>query len=233
MSFPLFERYVNNDWVDALKPEFELYKIFYEFLNKKIVKMYDEKETPVYPENIADIFRAFTLTPLSSVRVVILGQDPYPKPYADGLSFSVNKDVKNVNGFPRSLKNIFDELVSDIKCTYPSNGSLKKWAEQGVLLLNTILTVGKEAKSHENLGWQVFTDAVIKLLNEQDRKIVFMLWGNEAIEKERIINNPLHKILKSYHTVGLGNGKAYDKFSGSKPFSKANCFLKVNINWRL
>ena len=234
MSFPLFERYVKNDWLEELKPEFQRYKIFYEALSEKIERIYaDKQKTPVYPENIADIFKAFNLTPLSSVKVVILGQDPYHEPYADGLSFSVKNSVAEKD-FPPSLQNIFNELENDdVEFETPSNGSLEKWTEQGVLLLNTILTVGEKAKSHENLGWQVFTDAVIKLLNEQNRKIVFILWGNEAIEKERIINNPIHEILKSYHPIGLGNGKAYDKFSGSKPFSKANGFLKVKINWRL
>ena len=241
MIFPLFERYVKNDWVEALKPEFELYQNFYKSLNKKIEEMYADERTPIYPENIADIFRAFALTPLSPVRVVILGQDPYPESYADGLSFSVKEEVKYI---PRSLKNIFDKLVSDIKCTYPSTGSLENWAKQGVLLLNTVLTVGKKRGSHSHIGWQIFTDAVIKILNKQPQKIVFILWGKEAFAKRCLITtNKRCKIIYSSHPSPLSSWRGFTakdgtkvpKFSCSSPFSQASNFLGCSNEelWRL
>ncbi len=177
----------------------------------------------------SEIMRALLLTPLAKVKVVILGQDPYHEEnQAMGLSFSVNKGVP----IPKSLQNIYKELASDLGCSIPNHGDLTTWAEQGVLLLNAILTVRKgEALSHNGIGWEVFTDEVIKTVNSQDRPIVFILWGSYAISKKVLLNNPKHLIITSPHPSPLS---AYRGFFGSRPFSKANSFLKdAAIDWQI
>lgn len=182
----------------------------------------------VYPPQ-QDIMRAFLLTPLDKVKVVIIGQDPYHEEgQAMGLSFSVHKDIP----LPKSLINIYKELYDDLGIIPSKSGDLTSWAKQGVLLLNSILTVRKgEALSHNNLGWQIFTDEVIRVLNMQPQKIVYILWGSYAISKRELLNNPNHLILTSPHPSPLS---AYRGFFGSKPFSKTNKFLSPDvINWNL
>ncbi|MBR7076136.1 MAG: uracil-DNA glycosylase, partial [Lachnospiraceae bacterium] len=179
-----------------------------------------------------DLFNAFHFTPLHEVKVVILGQDPYHNEgQAHGLCFSVQKGVE----IPPSLLNIYKELQDDLNCTMPSSGYLKKWADQGVLLLNTVLTVrAHEANSHKGIGWEEFTDAAIRILNEQDRPIVFMLWGSNAREKKKMLNNPKHLILEAPHPSPLS---AYRGFFGCRHFSKCNAFLIKNgldpIDWQI
>lgn len=179
-----------------------------------------------------DIFNAFHLTPLNKVKVVILGQDPYHNDgQAHGLCFSVKPDVD----IPPSLVNIYQELHDDLGCYIPDNGCLTKWAKQGVLLLNTVLTVrAHSAFSHRNMGWEEFTDAAIRVLNEEDRPIVFILWGKPAQMKKSMLNNPKHLILEAPHPSPLS---AYRGFFGSRPFSKTNEFLMRNgltpIDWQI
>ena len=179
-----------------------------------------------------DIFNAFAFTPLANVKVVIFGQDPYHEPgQAHGLCFSVKPDVQ----IPPSLVNIYNELREDCGCYIPNNGYLKKWADQGVLLLNTVLTVrAHAAHSHKNIGWEEFTNAAIRVLNEQDRPIVFILWGRPAQMKKAMLNNPKHLILEAPHPSPLS---AYRGFFGSRPFSQANKFLMANgldpIDWQI
>ena len=179
-----------------------------------------------------DIFNAFHLTPLADVKVVILGQDPYHNDgQAHGLCFSVKPDVK----IPPSLVNIYKELHDDVGCVIPNNGYLVKWAAQGVLMLNTVLTVrAHAANSHRGIGWEEFTDAAIRVLNEQDRPIVFILWGRPAQRKKLMLNNPMHLILESPHPSPLS---AKGGFFGSRPFSKTNVFLEKNglepIDWQI
>ena len=185
----------------------------------------------VYPP-ADDIFNAFHLTPLPDVKVVILGQDPYHEPgQAHGLSFSVMPGVE----IPPSLVNIYQELHDDLGCKIPNNGCLTKWARQGVLLLNTVLTVrAHRAFSHKDIGWQEFTDAAIRVLAGQDRPLVFILWGRPAQQKASMITNPRHLILKSPHPSPLS---AYRGFFGSRPFSKTNAYLEANgltpIDWQI
>jgi len=179
-----------------------------------------------------DIFNALHYTPFAKVKVVILGQDPYHGPnQAHGLSFSVQKGVPQ----PPSLKNIFKELQTDLGCTIPNHGCLTSWADQGVLLLNTTLTVRQgAAASHSNKGWSSFTDQVIRVLNEKDRPIVYILWGRHAQSKKVLIDTNKHKIIESVHPSPLS---AFGGFFGSKPFSQANAFLKATgqqpINWQI
>ena len=185
--------------------------------------------TTVYPPK-DQIFTAFKLTPPERVKAVILGQDPYHEPgQAHGLSFSVQKGVD----IPPSLKNIYKELQDDLGITPPGHGYLVRWAEQGVLMLNTILTVrAHEAMSHADKGWQTFTDAVMEKLDEMDRAMVFILWGKPAQKKEKLITNPKHLVLKSAHPSPLSS---YRGFFGSRPFSATNEFLQKNgiapIDW--
>ena len=166
------------------------------------------------------------------MKIVILGQDPYHGPnQAHGLSFSVKPGIQP----PPSLRNIYKELHTDIGCSIPNNGYLKKWADQGVLLLNTVLTVrAGEANSHKNKGWEIFTDKIISKLNERKDPIVFILWGNNAISKKKLITNPQHYIIQSVHPSPLSATRG---FFGSKPFSKTNEFLKsINkqeIDWQI
>lgn len=216
---------LTGGWETALAPEFR--KPYYKTLYEAVRKAY--RETTVYPPS-ADIFRAFHLTPIERVKVVIIGQDPYHEPgQAEGLSFSVKKGVE----IPPSLVNIYTELHEDIGCPIPSHGSLVHWAEQGVLLLNSLLTVRAHAAfSHKNFGWQTFTDAAIRALDPLDKPIVFILWGRPAQEKEALITNPNRLVIKSPHPSPLS---AYRGFFGSKPFSRANHFLESHgetpIDW--
>lgn len=218
---------LKNDWKQYLNEEFE--KEYYLKLRQRLKIDYSTKQ--VYPP-MYDIFNALHYTSYEDTKVIILGQDPYhQKGQAHGLSFSVNKGV----AIPPSLRNIYKELNSDLGLYIPNNGYLKKWAEQGVLLLNTTLTViDSQANSHKDIGWQIFTDKIIKVLNEKEIPVVFILWGNNAISKIPFITNKNHLILKSVHPSPLSASRG---FFGSKPFSKANEFLKQNglkeIDWQI
>ena len=219
---------IQNDWLDAIKPEFAkpYYRDLFEFVKAEYSRVV------VYPP-ADDIFNAFHFTPLSKVKVLILGQDPYHEEHqAHGLSFSVLPDQPDI---PPSLQNIYKELHEDMGCYIPNNGYLKKWADQGVLLLNTVLTVrAHQANSHRGIGWEEFTDAAIRILNEQDRPIVFLLWGKPAMMKSSMLNNPKHLILTAPHPSPLS---AYRGFFGCKHFSKANAFLEHQgvspIDWQI
>ena len=218
---------IGNTWDQVLKAEFE--KEYFSSLETKIDSEY--KTHICHPDHDL-IFNAFKLTPIENVKVVIIGQDPYfNEGQAMGLAFSVNKGVKK----PPSLENIFKEMKSDVSLEIPSSGDLTLLAKEGVFLLNATLTVrDKEPLSHKGLGWETFTDNVISILNNLNRPIVFILWGNNAKEKERLITNPIHLVIKSSHPSPLG---AYNGFFGSKPFSKANKFLMANgmppIDWNI
>ena len=218
---------ISNDWLPALKPEFGMpyYRELYSFINEEY------RTRTVYPP--ADrIFEALHLTPLKNVRVVILGQDPYHEPgQAHGLCFSVLPGAQT----PPSLVNIFQELHDDLGCYVPNNGYLKKWADQGVLLLNTLLTVRAHAAfSHQGHGWEQFTDAVIRAVSMEDRPIVYMLWGRPAQQKRAMLTNPKHLVLTAPHPSPLS---AYRGFFGCRHFSKANDFLEANgfkpIDWQI
>lgn len=219
---------ISNDWLVPLKPEFD--KLYYKELYKKIKNEY-HTEMQIFPD-FDDIFNSFHFTPLKEVKVVILGQDPYHNVgQAHGLCFSVKPDVD----IPPSLVNIYKELKEDCGCYIPNNGYLKKWADQGVLMLNTVLTVrAHEANSHRGWGWEQFTDAVIEVLNQIDRPIVYILWGAPAQKKKVMLNNPKHLILMAPHPSPLSS---YRGFFGSKPFSKSNDFLRDNgikeIDWQI
>lgn len=218
---------IDNDWLTELTPEF--HKPYYAKLFQFVKEEYNT--TQIFPP-ADDIFNAFHLTPLSQVKVVILGQDPYHNVgQAHGLCFSVRPEVD----IPPSLVNIYKELHDDLGCRIPNNGYLVKWAGQGVLMLNTVLTVRAHmANSHRGKGWEEFTDAAIAALNKQDRPIVFILWGRPAQTKERMLNNPNHLILKAPHPSPLS---AYNGFFGSKPFSQTNRFLEEHgvspIDWQI
>ena len=217
---------IKNDWHKILNDEFK--KPYYLNLKSFLQKEYDNKI--IYPPK-EDIFKALELTSYKDTKVIILGQDPYhEKNQAQGLAFSVNENVK----IPPSLKNIYKELKNDLNCYIPNNGNLTKWARQGVLLLNDILTVEEhKALSHKNKGWEIFTLEIIKKLNEKEKPLVFILWGNNAIKKEKYINNK-HLIIKSAHPSPLSVNKG---FFNSKPFSKTNDFLIKNnlkpIDWQI
>jgi uracil-DNA glycosylase len=217
----------NNEWQELLNEEWG--KEYYLNLRKFLIEEYKEKT--IYPD-MHDIFNALRYTSYNDVKIVILGQDPYHGPnQAHGLSFSVKPGIAP----PPSLVNIYKELQSDLNCYIPNNGYLKKWADQGVLLLNTALTVvAGQANSHRNKGWETFTDKVISLLNDRRDPIVFILWGNNAISKLSIITNPKHFIIKSPHPSPLSASRG---FFGTKPFSKANSFLisigKTPIDWQI
>ncbi len=218
---------IANDWLAELEMEFKkpYYKTLYEFVKQEY------NTTQVFPPS-EEIFTAFHLTPLSEVKVVIIGQDPYHNVgQAHGLCFSVRPEVD----IPPSLVNIYQELHDDLGCAIPNNGYLVKWAKQGVLMLNTVLTVRAHmANSHRGKGWEQFTDAAICALNKQDRPIVFILWGRPAQMKKSMLNNPNHLILEAPHPSPLS---AYRGFFGSKPFSQTNNFLvKHNIepiDWQI
>ena len=216
-----------NDWAPLL--ESEMQKDYYQKLRTILIKEY--KTRTIYPD-MYDIFNAMHYTPYHKVKVVILGQDPYHGPrQAHGLSFSVLPGVEA----PPSLVNIFKELESDLGCTIPAHGCLRHWAEQGVLLLNTVLTVREyQANSHQGIGWEEFTDHIITLLNQRKEPMVFVLWGRPAQRKQSMITNPDHLVITSPHPSPLS---AYRGFFGSRPFSKANDFLVkhgvVPIDWQL
>lgn len=217
----------NNGWHELLLPEME--KPYYKNLRQFLIEEY--KTNTVYPE-MYSIFNALHYTDYDDVKAVILGQDPYHGPnQAHGLSFSVRRGVPA----PPSLVNIYKEMKDDLGFSIPSHGCLEKWAKQGVLLLNTVLTVrAGEANSHRDMGWEEFTDHIIKILNERDRPMVFILWGAPAIRKESMIDQTKHLVVKSPHPSPLS---AYRGFFGSKPFSRTNRFLVKNgidpIDWRL
>lgn len=216
---------IGNDW-DSVLTVVEGSENFKKFLH---VVDNEYKTKTIYPLK-ENIFNAFKLTPFNNVKVVIVGQDPYHgEGEAHGLSFS----VQDPTPLPPSLKNIYKELYDDLGITPAKSGDLTKWAKEGVLLLNSTLTVVKDTpNSHSKLGWQLFTDYVIKLLNSKDTPIVFILWGNFAKSKKAFITNPKHLVLESAHPSPFS---ARYGFFGSKPFSKTNEFLKRNniepIDW--
>ena len=218
---------ITNDWQQPLEVEFK--KPYYKDLYKKVLEEYRSRQ--IFP-NPDDIFNAFHLTPLKDVKVVILGQDPYHNDgQAHGLCFSVKPDVE----VPLSLVNIYKELQDDLGCRIPNNGYLVKWAKQGVLMLNTVLTVrAHQANSHRGIGWEQFTDAVIRAVDAQDRPIVFLLWGRPAQMKKSMLHNPIHLILEAPHPSPLS---AYRGFFGCKHFSQTNAFLEKNglapIDWQI
>lgn len=218
---------LSNDWLPVLEPEFkkEYYKQLFYFVKKE----YETRQ--IFPSS-QDILNAFHATPLHKVKVLLLGQDPYHNEnQAHGMSFSVlpGQDI------PPSLQNIYKELSEDCGCYIPNNGYLQKWADQGVLLLNTVLTVrAHQANSHRQKGWEECTDAVIRAVNELERPVVFLLWGRPAASKAAMLNNPKHLILTAPHPSPLS---AYRGFFGCKHFSKTNEFLLKNglepIDWQI
>ncbi|MGL5820362.1 MAG: uracil-DNA glycosylase [Sarcina sp.] len=216
-----------NDWKPLLQNEFE--KEYYLNLREFLKEEYRIKT--IYP-HMNDIFNALHYTSFKEVKVLLLGQDPYHGAgQAHGLSFSVKKGVR----IPPSLRNIYKELNSDLGCYIPNHGFLESWAKQGVLMLNTALTVREgQPNSHKGKGWEILTDKIIELLNEREDPVVFILWGANAISKERLITNERHFIIKSVHPSPLSASRG---FFGSKPFSKTNEFLKsINkepINWQI
>ncbi|MBE6032032.1 MAG: uracil-DNA glycosylase [Clostridiales bacterium] len=218
---------ITNDWLSAIGPEFE--KPYYKKLRQFLIGEYRTRR--IYPP-ADDIFNAFHFTPLSKVKVLLLGQDPYHNEnQAIGASFAVpaNQEI------PPSLVNIYKELQDDLGCYVPNHGYLKKWADQGVLLLNTVLTVrAHQANSHQGLGWEIFTDAVIEAVNALDRPVVYFLWGRPAQTKKSMLNNPKHLILTAPHPSPLS---AYRGFFGCRHFSQANAFLEANgvepIDWQI
>jgi len=217
----------NNDWDTLLADELQK-----KYFNDLLAFLKEKRQTAtIYPEKAA-VFNALHYTSYAHTKVCILGQDPYyRKGQAHGLAFSVQPTTK----IPPSLKNIFKELYSDLKLPIPKDGYLKKWADEGVLLLNTVLTV-EEGKpgSHKNIGWQPFTDQIITTLNQRKSPLVFILWGNAARAKQKLITNPSHLILSAPHPSPLS---AYRGFLGSTPFSKVNIFLENQsispIQWKL
>ena len=219
---------IQNDLLDAICGELRkpYYKELYQFVK-------EEYHTHVIYPPADDIFNAFHLTPLSEVKVMILGQDPYHNAHqAHGLCFSVLPDQKEI---PPSLQNIYKELHDDCGCYIPNNGYLEKWARQGVLMLNTVLTVrAHQANSHQGRGWEKFTDAIIEAVNAQDRPIVYLLWGSPAQRKIPMLTNPKHLILKAPHPSPLS---AYRGFFGCRHFSQTNDFLVSHgltpIDWQI
>lgn len=218
---------IDNDWLPAVNAEFK--KPYYAELYKFVKEEYSK--VAVFPPS-DEIFSALHLTPLSKVKVVIIGQDPYHNVgQAHGLCFSVRPEVD----IPPSLVNIYKELQSDLGCKIPNNGYLVKWAEQGVLLLNTVLTVrAHQANSHQGKGWEQFTDAIIRAVNAEDRPITYLLWGRPAQSKMSMLDNPKHKVFTAPHPSPLS---AHRGFFGCKHFSQANAFLMENgvepIDWQI
>lgn len=216
-----------NDWGQYLKEE--MAQPYYRQLRQFLIGEYSTKQ--VYPD-MYSIFNALHYTSYADTKVLILGQDPYHEPgQAHGLSFSVQPNVPP----PPSLVNIFKELETDLGCTVPNNGCLEPWARQGVLLLNTVLTVqAHRANSHRDKGWEIFTDKIISLLNQREKPVAFILWGAPARRKKAMITNSQHFIVESPHPSPLS---AYRGFFGSRPFSKVNKFLESvgeePINWQL
>ncbi|MCR5482469.1 MAG: uracil-DNA glycosylase [Clostridia bacterium] len=219
---------ITNDWLTAVGEEFE--KDYYLKLRQFLITEYNTKR--IYPK-ADDIFNAFHYTPLSKVRVLLLGQDPYHNEnQACGLSFAVPESQTQL---PPSLQNIYKELSDDLGCAIPKSGNLKKWADQGVLLLNTVLTVrAHQAFSHRGMGWETFTDAVIRAVNEIDRPVVYLLWGKPAQSKRPMLTNPKHLVLCAPHPSPLS---AYRGFFGCRHFSKTNEFLTAGgldpIDWQI
>ena len=219
---------IQNDWLQAVGGEFRkpYYKELYDFVK-------EENSTRVIYPPADDIFNALHLTPLKEVKVVILGQDPYHNEHqAHGLSFSVLPDQREI---PPSLQNIYKELHDDLGCYIPDNGYLEKCARQGVLMLNTVLTVrAHQANSHQGHGWEQFTDAILEAVNQEDRPIVYLLWGRPAQSKIPMLTNPKHLILKAPHPSPLS---AYRGFFGCRHFSQANAFLESHgaapIDWQI
>ncbi len=216
---------LHESWLEPLQQEFNK-----PYMAELRTFLLAEREAGkvVYPK-AGEWFAALDLTPLDKVRVVILGQDPYHgEGQAHGLSFSVPRGVRP----PPSLVNIYKELTSDLGLKSPPHGNLNSWAEQGVLLLNSVLTVeANKAASHQGRGWERFTDAIVKLINDQLRPIVFILWGNYAQRKASFVDGTRHLVLKSVHPSPLS---AHSGFFGSKPFSKANMFLGASaIDWQI
>lgn len=209
---------VGNNWDKVLEEEYQ--KEYFRKIVLYINKAY--KERPIYPPK-NHILRALNLTDYNNVKVVILGQDPYHGiGEANGLAFAVNNGIK----LPPSLKNIYKELNDDLNIPISTKGDLTCWAKEGVLLLNSILTVEKDKPaSHKNLGWETFTDAIIKKINEKDKPVVFILWGNFAKSKKTLITNPQHLIIESSHPSPFSCNYG---FFGSRPFSKTNNFLRKN-----
>ncbi|WP_130861591.1 uracil-DNA glycosylase [Bacilliculturomica massiliensis] len=218
---------IGNDWDGLLEEEFE--KAYYLKLREFLVEEY--KTRRIYP-SMYDIFNALKATPYEKVKAVILGQDPYHGPgQAHGMCFSVKKGVPQ----PPSLVNIFKEIQDDLGIQPPGHGYLQSWAEQGVLLLNTVLTVrAGAANSHRGKGWEIFTDKIISLLNDREEPIVFLLWGGNARSKTSLITNPRHLILTAAHPSPLS---ASGGFFGCRHFSKANRFLEEcgegPVDWRI
>ena len=218
---------IDNDWLPYLKPEFskEYYKNLYNFVKEQYATHI------IYPPSEV-IFNALKYTSLSDVKVVLLGQDPYHEEgQAHGMSFSVKPGIKT----PPSLQNMYKEIKDEYGYEIPNNGYLMKWAEQGVLLLNTVLTVKSgAANSHKNKGWEQFTDAIIETVNKQDRPIVYFLWGSNARAKKNLITNPKHLVLETVHPSPLS---AYNGFFGCGHFKKANEYLEKNgivpIDWKI
>ncbi|MUG47031.1 uracil-DNA glycosylase [Paenibacillus woosongensis] len=218
---------LKNDWVPELEQEFS--KPYYLKLRQFLIDEYRTKT--IFPDKY-DIFNALHYTSLADTRVVILGQDPYHGPgQAHGLSFSVQEGIST----PPSLQNMFKELQDDLGCFIPNNGHLLTWTQQGVLLLNTVLTVrAHEANSHRNRGWESFTDKVIETVNRKSEPVVFLLWGSHAQKKAELITNPRHMIIRSPHPSPLS---AHRGFFGSRPFSRTNAFLRKmglqEIDWQI
>ena len=212
------------EWIDFINKEKE--KDYYKILKEKVD--YEYNHYLCHPD-YNNIYHAFKMTPFDNLKVVILGQDPYHEPnQAHGLAFSILCEK-----LPPSLQNIYKEMASDLGISFKQDGNLDYLAKQGVLLLNTTLTVRDgEAFSHKGFGWDIFTDNVISIINTIDRPIVFILWGSPAQKKKKLLNNPKHLIIESAHPSPLS---AYRGFFGSKPFSKTNDFLIKNgiepIKW--
>lgn len=218
---------ITNDWVEKIQGEYK--KPYYKKLYETVLQEYRTKE--IFPVS-QDIFKAYDLCPYHKLKVVILGQDPYHNTgQAQGLSFSVKKGM----ALPPSLQNIFKELSDDLACPIPRNGDLSPWAEQGVLLLNTVLTVrAHQAFSHRGIGWEEFTDATIEAIEEKEEPVVYILWGSPAQSKRKMIRQKKRLILTAPHPSPLS---AYRGFFGSRPFSKCNAYLEKEglspIDWRL
>ena len=218
---------VGNSWDLILEEEYkkDYFKNLVEFIDNEY------KEKTIYPEKSC-VLKALSLTRYEDIKVVILGQDPYHgEKEANGLAFSVSNGIK----LPPSLKNIYKELKDDLGIEVSTSGNLECWSKEGVLLLNTVLTVEKDKPaSHKNKGWEIFTDAIIKKINERTKPVVFILWGNFARSKKSLITNSIHKIIESPHPSPFS---ARTGFFGSKPFSKTNSYLKENnekeIDWRV
>ena len=218
---------IGNSWDKVLKGMFDSKE--YQMFFQKIEKEYQNKI--IYPKK-ENIYNALKLTPYENVKVVIVGQDPYHgENEAHGLSFSVQKGIK----LPPSLKNIYKELLNDLNIVEPNCGDLTSWAKEGVLLINSVLTVEKDKPaSHAKIGWNKYTDYIIQKINEKEKPVVFILWGNFAKTKKELITNPKHLVITSAHPSPFS---ARNGFFGSKPFSKTNEYLKENnikpINWQL